>query len=385
MKMRPQIWKVISSLGELNEHHDQATENPMKTNTSLFRSIAAALVFGAAQFASNGQTASTTDPVGFVTLSISGTGGTSPVAYTFASLGLQRAVAFQSTTTSVAGSVTLADSSASWTDNQYNSATAGAPPTHYVEILSGTGAGTIYDIVTTDGTAKTLTLGTQLAAGITTGATYRIRPHWTIAAVFGAANESGLGSGSAAAADQIQLFRNGGYVGYFYQTAGRNVLLNAWVSASDLTANAGNTVIYPGDGIVIARKQSAALSVILNGVVKTGQTSLPVISGYSLLGNVYASGMTLSNSALYTGDTATGLAPGSAATADQVVFWNGTGFVSYFYQTAGRNVLLNAWVSASDLNTNAGNTAIPAGTAIFIKRSGSSFSWVAPQFPATFN
>ena len=163
------------------------------------------------------------------------------------------------------------------------------------------------------------------------------------------------------------------------------MLLNAWVSASDLTANAGNTVIYPGDGIVIARKQSAALSVILNGVVKTGQTSLPVISGYSLLGNVYASGMILSNSALYTGDTATGLAPGSAATADQVVFWNGTGFVSYFYQTAGRNVLLNAWVSASDLNTNAGNTAIPAGTAIFIKRSGSSFSWVAPQFPATFN
>ncbi len=358
---------------------------PMKTNASIFRSLAAVVAMSALAHPGAQAQTSATDPVGFVTLNISGTGGTIPIAYTFTSLALQQPVAFQSTTTSVGGSTILADAGASWTNNQYNSTTTGAPPTHYVEILSGPGAGTIYDIVTTDGTAKTLTLGSSLAVGITSGASYRIRPHWTIAGVFGTANQVGLGSGSAATADQIQLFRNGGYVGYFYQTAGRNVLQNAWVSASDLNTDAGNTVIYPGDGIVIARKQSGSLSLVLNGAVKTGQTSLPVLSGYCLLGNVYASGMTLSNSGLYTGDGATGLAAGSAATADQVVFWNGTGFVSYFYQTSGRNVLLNAWVSASDLNTDAGNTAIPAGTALFIKRSGAPFNWVAPQFPATFN
>ena len=359
----------------------------MKTNASLLRHLAAiaALLLPAATQPSFAQTTATTDPVGFVTLTISGNGGSGQPAYTFGSLGVLNAVAFQSVTTSVGGDTTIVDANATWTDNLYNSTIAGAPPTNFVEIVSGPGAGTTYDILGTTASTKTLTLGSPLLSGITSGASYRIRPHWTIASVFGATNQGGLQGGSAANADQIQLFRNGGYVGYFYQTTGRNVLLNAWVSASDLNTDAGNTVIYPDDGIVIARNQSANVSVVLSGAVKTGQTSIPVLTGYTLLGNVYAAGVTLSGSGLYTANATTGLAPGSAASADQVIFWNGTGFVSYFYQTAGRNVLLNAWVSASDLNTDASSTVIPVGAAVFIKRAGAAFNWVAPQFPTTFN
>jgi uncharacterized protein (TIGR02597 family) len=362
----------------------------MKTNTSFFRSIAAAVAvaFGAAPQTSFGQTTSATTPVGFVTMTVSGTGGTKPTAYTFTSLGLVNPIAFQSTTTtSVGGTTTIADTSATWANNAYNSSTAGAPPTHFVEILSGPAAGSMYDIVTTDGSAKSLTVSSALAAGVTAGVSYAIRPHWTLASVFGpTVNQAGgLAGGSAGNADEIQLFRSGGYVGYFYQTSGRNVLLNAWVSSSDLNTDAGNTVIYPDDGIVIARRQSGPVRVTVSGAVKTGQTSIPVLTGYTLLGNVYAAGMTLGTSGLYTGDASSGLAPGSAGEADQVIFWNGTGFVSYFYQTSGRNVLVNAWVSASDLNTDAGSTPIPVGAALFIKRSGTPFNWVAPQSPATFN
>lgn len=361
----------------------------MKTNASIFRCLATviAMVFGAATQTSFAQTTSATTPVGFVTMSVSGTGGTKPTAYTFTSLGLVNPIAFQSTTTASTGGPTIVDTAATWANNAYNSATAGAPPSHFVEILSGPAAGAMYDIVTTDGTGKSLTVSPALAAGVTAGVSYAIRPHWTIASVFGpTVNQAGgLAGGSAADADQIQLFRNGNYVGYLYQTSGRGVLVNAWVSTTDLNADASTTVIYPDDGILVIRKQSASASIALNGSVKTGQTAIPVQTGYSLLGNVYAAGMTLGNSNLYTGNSATGVANGSAADADQIIFWNGSNFVQYFYQTSGRGVLLDAWVSTNDLNAPAGNTPIPAGAALFIKRNGAPFTWVAPQFPTTFN
>ena len=380
--MRSLIWKVVSSLDELNEHHDQATENPMKTNTSLFRSIAAviALAFGATTQSSFAQTTSATTPVGFVTMSVSGTGGTKPTAFTFTSLGLVNPIAFQSTTTtSVGGTTAIVDSAATWANNAYNSATAGAPPSHFVEILSGPAAGAMYDIVTTDGAGKSLTVSPALAAGVTAGVSYAIRPHWTLASVFGTGASVALQGGDSTSADQVQLWRGTGFVSYFYNT-GRG--FRGWVQNGNATVDASATVLYPEDGIVIARNQSAGVNVILNGVVKTGQTLMNVQTGYSLLGNVYASGMTLGNSNIFTNDPATGVASGDSTTADQVMFWNGTGFVSYFYNT-GRG--FRGWVQNGNASVDASATAIPTGTAIFIQRNGAPFTWVAPQFPATFN
>ncbi len=83
-------------------------------------------------------------------MSIAGGGTASAPKYTFATLGLMKAVAFQSTTTSAGGSTTLADPNATWTDNLYNSTTVGAAPTHFVEITSGPAAGTTYDILATN-------------------------------------------------------------------------------------------------------------------------------------------------------------------------------------------------------------------------------------------
>src|SRR5207248_845217 len=117
--------------------------------------------------------------------------------------------------------------------------------------------------------------------------------------------------------------------------------------------------------------------------VKTGQTSIPVATGYSLLGNVYAAAMTLSSANLYTGDSSTGLAGGNLVTADQVMFWNGTGFNTFYYQTAG--VGGTGWRQTGDSFTNASATPIPVGAALFVKRTGNPFNWIAPQTPASFN
>ena len=120
----------------------------MKTTTSLLCRLAAvaALVFPAATLPSFAQTTATTDPVGFVTIAVAGNSATpGQPAYTFTSIGMTNAIAYQATTTqtagsgnSIGGSSTLEDGSSTWANSAYNGA-AGAI-THYLEIVSGPGA-----------------------------------------------------------------------------------------------------------------------------------------------------------------------------------------------------------------------------------------------------
>jgi uncharacterized protein (TIGR02597 family) len=352
----------------------------MKTTASLLRHLAAVAAFSALTLTgAQAQTTATTDPVGFITMAIAGGGAVGAPVYTYTALGLLKAVAFQSTTTSVGNDTTLVDPNSTWTDGLYN--TNGAtPPSHFVEITSGPGAGTQYDITGTTASTHTLNLGGPLLSTITSGASYKIRPHWTIAGVFGTTNQNGLSGGNINSADQILLYRGAGYVTFYYQTSGAGG--TGWRKKGDSFADASNNVIYPDDGILIARQQSAPVSLVVSGAVKTGQTSIPVVSGYSLLGNVYAAGMTLTNSNLYTGNASTGLASGNINTADQVMFWNGAGFDTYYYQTSGAGG--TGWRKKGDSFTDASGTAIPVGAALFVSRTGAPFNWVAPQTPASF-
>ena len=107
-----------------------------------------------------------------------------------------------------------------------------------------------------------------------------------------------------------------------------------------------------------------------------------MLTGYTLLGNVYAAGMTFGSSGLWTTDPNTGLAGGTSLTADQVLMWNGTGYRTFYYQTSGLGG--TGWKEFG-VSGDASTTAIPINTALFIKRSGAPFNWFAPQHPATFN
>jgi len=332
---------------------------------------------------SKGQTEATTDPVGFLTMNVAGMGAGPDPGYTFTTIGLTNPTAHQSTTTSVAGGSSIVDPNSTWADNAFNG--AGPLPTHYVEILSGPGAGTVYDITATTASTRTLTLATPLLSGIVSGASYKVRPHWTIARVFGATNQNGLSGGNATGADQVQLFNGAGYVAYYYQTSG--IGGTGWRRAGAPTVDASATIIYPDDGILIVRKQSAnagaSTSVVIQGTVKTGQTQIPLATGLTLVGNVYAAAMTLGSSNLYTGNNATGVAGGNATSADKVLFWNGTGFVTFYYQTSG--IGGTGWRRAGAPTVDATTTSIPVGAGLFINRTGSPFYWVAPQTPASFN
>ncbi len=321
------------------------------------------------------QTTATTDPVGFITLDIAGTGGTGPNAISFKGLGLTRPVEYQGSAETV-DTASLTDNEATWTDNQF----AGANGKFYVEITSGAGAGTTYDIVGTNAATKTLTLGQNLATGVTGGATFKVRKHWTLASVFGAANESGLGGGTATTADQILIWNGTSYDIYYYQTAG--IGGTGWRKAGAQTVDASSAVIYPEDGLLIKRQQSTPVNVVLMGAVKTGKTSVPISVGTNIIGNVFAAPMTLQTSGIYTGDPSTGIAGGTATTADQVLVWNGTGYDIYYYQTAG--IGGTGWRKAGAQTVDASSATIPVGASFIIKRNAqTAFDWAIPQHPAS--
>jgi uncharacterized protein (TIGR02597 family) len=321
----------------------------------------------------------TTDPVGFITLNVAGTTGPN-AALSFKGLSLTRPVEYQGSAETANGT-TIVDNEATWTDDQFN----GAAGAYYVEIAAGSGAGTTYDIADTVAATKTITLSQSLAAGVAGPVSFKIRKHWTIASVLGPNNEAGFASGDeASVADQLLVYANGAYKTYYHQVAPAPAGGTGWRSADNVFADAGGTVLYPEDGLVIRRTQASALNVVLMGAVKTGQSSIPIATGINILGNVYAGPLTLGTSQLYTGNAASGLASGDeSSTADQVLLWNGTGYTTYYYQVAPAPAGGTGWRSSADVFADAANTSIPVGGAFIIRRNGSPFDWKAPQHPAS--
>src|SRR3954468_20323660 len=96
----------------------------------------------------------TTDPVGFITLTITGTSQGGSTALSFKGLGLARPVEFQGVATGATAN-TITSSNAAWAANAF--APANGP--YYVEIIGpagGPGVGTMYDI--TGNTSTQLTV-----------------------------------------------------------------------------------------------------------------------------------------------------------------------------------------------------------------------------------
>ncbi len=349
--------------------------NPSILRPRVFAAALACSIAALITHSADAQTTATTDPVGFITLNIAGNGGASASALSFSGLGLTRPVEYQGNAEGFAAN-SLTDNDAAWTDNQFN----GAAGAYFVELTSGTAAGTTYDISATTASTKTITLAQSLAAGVANGVTFKIRKHWTLASIFGAANESGLGSGNSSSADQILRWNGTGYDIYYYQTSGIGGI--GWRKAGFPSTDASASVIYPEDGVIVQRSQSAAVPVVLMGAVKTGQTSAPVQNGINFVGNIYAAAMTLASSGIYTGNNTTGLAGGNSSGADQLLIWNGTGYDIYYYQTSGIGGI--GWRKAGFPSTDASATSIPVGISIIIQRSApGGFNWVMPQHPTT--
>lgn len=318
-------------------------------------------------------TTATTDPVGFITLNVAGTGGAGTTALSFKGLGLTRPVDYQGSAETV-GTNTLTDNEATWTDNQFN----GGAGAYYAEVTSGPGAGTTYDISATAAANKTITLVQNLATGVANGVTFRIRKHWTIGSIFGANDESGLQGGTATTADQIRIYNGTGYDTYFYSTDA--AVGTGWRKADGSSTNQVDAVVYPEDGLLVSRQQASPVNVILMGAVKTGQSSFPILAGLNIISNPYAAPMTLGSSNLYTGNPATGVVAGSASTADEVRLYNGSTYETYYY--SGGGIFGTGWRKNGAGAADQAGVQVPVGASILITRkAASNFDWVSPQHP----
>ena len=322
-------------------------------------------------------TATGSDPVGFITLPIAGASRSEARAFSCLGISLMNPVSYRGTITS-SGNHSVTDANANWTADEFD----GVNGNFFLEITSGRHAGLMVDILATNVSGNTLTIDGDLSSLLTGSELYRIRKHRTLGDVFGENYESGLNGGaSVSEADEVRLLNpvTQTFLTYYFKTGGFGG--TGWRSATDAVTDASATTLYPDQGVLIVRKVRGDISLILAGVVKTGPTIVSVGANTNFIANIYPAGtMTVANSGLYVDNDSLGLAGGeTASSADEVRFFNGHTFQDLFYKTDGFGG--TGWRNSTDAIADAGNTEVPPGSSIYIIRKNGrpAFNWRIPQ------
>jgi uncharacterized protein (TIGR02597 family) len=312
---------------------------------------------------------------GFTSFEVPGTTTPGTPQLSLKSIGLVRPIEYQGIAEKIRA-VTLTDSEAVWTQDQFNPVKAKiGTSTHYVELTTGPLAGALFDILRTDAKRKTLTLAQVVPAKAGLKVGFRIREYWTLASLFGAANDIGLVAGAENEADQIWIYNGKSYDKYFYSLGEAGL---GWRRVGGGTKDEASRKLYPDDGLIMIRGADSTASTLIKGVVKTDRMLIPVRRKYNLVANISQTPLTLSSSQLYTGNAATGLRAGATAvTADNVILHNGSGYDIYYYQKSVRNG--TGWRLSSDPLSDVGAISIAQGGAFAIQRRGSKgFNWFTP-------
>lgn len=330
----------------------------LNTTTRLMKSPSLILAIAGLALGSAAAVAQsvTTDPVGFTTLTIKGN------AVNLVGLNMVKPVTYQGVVSGVSGA-TVTDANA----NFDTALTAGKK--YFVEIISGDYAGLNAEILSWSGSSITIAGDVGGIAAALDGAGHRIRESWTLAGVFGAENQAGLGGGTAATADFVYVSGPEGLNTYYYKTSGPGG--TGWRQfGGSLSDSQAEVALYFTDALIVERRQPGDLAVKLVGAVKTGRTIVPVLAGINVISNVYpVTDITLENSGLY-GEEGFRLTGGTAATADLVFVPGAEAFLSYYYKTSGPGGI--GWRRPGDSSTDYGTTGIPIGSGIVVQRGASA-------------
>jgi hypothetical protein len=368
----------------------------MKTIPQSIRTCGAIAIFVASGL-SNGfsQSQATTDPVGFIDLSVLGGGTTSSPKYSLISPTLTQPVSWQGQIIAVSTTsshTTITVSGVQFANNQFNAA-SGA---HYVEIIStatpaNTGVLGAISATVAGTTNSSITTSDNLAGLCAVGDTIRIRKEVTIGDVFGTTNVAGLlSSDDPATADEVLVYDGASSTAYFYykvSQAGSDPSDGWYDSGFSLGQGAAaKVVVGPHQGLVIKRKAAGAITFTMSGAVKTGNTLFPVVNGINVLGTASAMGLTLGTSGLFTGNSSTGLkSSDDPSSADEVTIYTAGGQTNYFYYKVSPTGSdpSDGWYD-SGFAGGAANVVIAPGSAFVVNRKGGpSFNWVLPS-PTSF-
>jgi hypothetical protein len=350
-------------------------------------------------FASVAATAAVTDPVGYMTIPLPGTGGVGASKLQIANQGLMPSgpsvvddgtgVTFGS---DLAGDF-LEDSDGAWTAGDYVN---GAEFSHVLELTSGAAHVGVVSFIesTTDTPARIYTADDLSAAGA--GAGYRVWETYTIGSLFGnppTADTAGGGT-SAASADNILIYNptSNTYTTFYYFVPAKTGTPE-WRSDDVAITTPADYAIHPNDGILVQRRQSADGSLVISGAVKPDVTQVLVEGSGSadtlniLANQIPVPQLTPNNSGLFTGDPATGVAGGtSAAGADNILVFDATtNTYTTFYYFVPAKTGTPEWRSDDVTIPDAGEHVFDAEDALLlIRRSGgTSFEWDIPAVEVT--
>ena len=307
-----------------------------------------------------GQTVSTI-PVGYITLTIYGTGGQGTEAYSYLGVPLHHAASFRSAMTAKADN-SISCTNAGWTDNAFAN-------THYVMIQSGANAGMSATI--TANTVDTLTTAENLNSLLNGDEQFAIHQYTTLADVFGADNSAGLkgGDGPGTADNILIQTSSNSFTSYYYKNAGI-FGGTGWRSAASSSVDASGTIIPYGTGIIAIRRESADLAITVSGSVFPDDAITPVEEGYSWKAASIPTDVTLTG--LFGANNEAGLEGSDGpGTADNILVYDANGTLkTYYYKNAGI-FGGTGWRSAASSSIDEANTVIAKpGEMFFINRSG---------------
>jgi uncharacterized protein (TIGR02597 family) len=324
-----------------------------------------ALLSGAALLASSNLTAETvsTDPVGYVTITVNGTGGAGSSAVSVVGVPLENAIAASGALNSVLGD-TLTSNAANWLAGAFASS-------HYLQVTSGANAGVSVAIAGNDVT--TLTTEQDISSLLVGDESYVIRAYTTLADVFGSANEAGIGSGANSTdADELLIYNGTGFDIYYYQE-GAPFGGEGWRASVNAFTDASATPLPYGAALIIKRKQDADVFVVVSGSVLATDSFVPVENGVNWVSGANPIEYTLAS---YFGTDGGSLLSGpNSSEADEILVpKDGGGFDVYYFQEGaafggvGYRSSVNAFADASSA------VLASVGKGFVLKRKGSAYN-----------
>ena len=222
------------------------------------------------------------------------------------------------------------------------------------EVETGTATGAVIPITAYDQVAQTITLNDDLSSDLQVGDRFTIRPSATLASVFGANNESGMGAASSAwSADQVWIPDGAGsFDRYFFYSANFSGPVNKWYhSNTNQEVDPHQISFYYPEGIII-RGNSTVNTFKVSGVVKRTPTTLVLGTGFQYLSSIYPSGATISS--MFGSNNEAGIAEGffGIAGADRIIvpeYPAASTFQTYYYELFDLNTFLESphWADAT--------------------------------------
>lgn len=164
------------------------------------------------------------------------------------------------------------------------------------------------------------------------GCPVAIRPHWTLAALFGTGpSAAGLQSGTTIkTADQVHFWTGRGVSAYWFRSNGSGTV-KEWRNAAKGALNQDGTIIPPGVGVIFQRSGATPYTLAAYGDVRTTRFLQPVGSGRNLIAPGFP--VDMSPELLNFGSGAGFTGASTSASADQIqVGIDSSAPVYWYYQ-----------------------------------------------------